>query len=209
MQKLKFVKPEDGKTVIAKWSDLIQIYKLGEHSIVKSTKLNYATLYPTNFEKQKLSLAMNIFNEKTVAALFQHKYDGTAVFVSAVTKLWNCLNVRSPDRSRNLNDSNREPFRSPDDKRFEFLRDMADKFKEMDTSKSQYNKRVRCFIVDTSNALFIALTGISGLIKLLLSKGFNYVLPGTFQSDRLEGEFGVFKNGDWHPGEQPLYYFYV
>ena len=47
--------------------------------------------------------------------------------------------------------------------------------------------------VDTSNALFITLTGISGLIKLLLSKGFNYVLPGTFQSDRLEGEFGVFR----------------
>ena len=50
-----------------------------------------------------------------------------------------------------------------------------------------------CLTVDTSNALFIRLTGISALIKLLLSKGFNYVLPGTFQSDRLEGEFGVFR----------------
>ena len=104
--------------------------------------------------------------------LFQHKYDDTAVFVSAVTKLWNCLNVKSPDASRNLNDPNREPFRLPDDKRFEFLHDMADKFKDMDTSKSQYNKRVMCLTVDTSNVLFITLAGISALIKLLLSKGF-------------------------------------
>ena len=53
--------------------------------------------------------------------------------------------------------------------------------------------RVVCLTVDTSNALFITLTGISALIKLLLSKGFNYVLPGTFQSDPWEGEFGVFR----------------
>ena len=64
----------------------MKIYKLEEHSIVKSTKLNYATLYPMNFEKQKVSLAMNIFNEKTVAALFLHKFDDTAIFVRAVTE---------------------------------------------------------------------------------------------------------------------------
>ena len=121
MQKLKFVNPEDGKTLIAKWSDLVKINKLEEHSIVKSTKLNYATLYPTNFEKQKVSLAVNIFKEKTVAALFLHKFDDTAIFVRAVEELWNCLNVKSPGAGCNLNDWNREPFRLPDDKRFEFL----------------------------------------------------------------------------------------
>ena len=106
MQKLKFVNPENGKTVVAKWSDLVKIYKLEENLIVKSTKLNY----PTNFDKQKVSLAMNIFNEETVASLFLHKLDDTAIFVQAVTKLWNCLNVKSPDAECNLNDPNREPF---------------------------------------------------------------------------------------------------
>ena len=28
------------------------------------------------------------------------------------------------------------------------------------------------------------------LRKLLLNKDYNYVLPGSFQNDRLEGEFG-------------------
>ena len=69
---------------------------------------------------------------------------------------------------------------------------MVDKFKEMDTSLSQYNTRVMCLTVDTSNALGVTL-GLIALIKLLLSKGFKYVLPGTFQSDRLEGEFGVYR----------------
>ena len=30
------------------------------------------------------------------------------------------------------------------------------------------------------------------LRKLLLNKDYNYVLPGSFQNDRLEGEFGIF-----------------
>ena len=105
------------KTVIARWSDLVEIYRSEEHSIVKST--NYATLYPTNFEKQKVSLAMNIFNEKTATALFQHGYNDTTTF--SVTKLWNCLNVKSPDTERYLNDTNREPFRESDDERFNYI----------------------------------------------------------------------------------------
>ena len=66
MQKSKFSNPEDGSNVTALWSDLVKIYKSEEHYLAKSTKLNYATLYPTNCEKQKFSLAINIFIEKTV-----------------------------------------------------------------------------------------------------------------------------------------------
>ena len=57
MQKLKF---------IANWSDLVKIYDSEKDNMLKNTKLTHATLYPTSFEKQKVSLAMNIFNERTV-----------------------------------------------------------------------------------------------------------------------------------------------
>ena len=63
------VDPEDRKTVKARWSDLVELYRSEEHSIVKSTRLNYATLYRTNFEKQSF---ISNCNEKTVTALFQH-----------------------------------------------------------------------------------------------------------------------------------------
>jgi hypothetical protein len=69
MQKLKFIDPETNQIVIAKWSDLVKIYDSEKDSMLKNTKLTHATLYPTNFEKQKVSLAMNIFNERTVAAM--------------------------------------------------------------------------------------------------------------------------------------------
>ena len=51
MQNLKFISPENAVSVIAQWKDLIKIYKLEEHSVTKSTKLDYVTLYPSNFEK--------------------------------------------------------------------------------------------------------------------------------------------------------------
>ena len=85
MQKLKFPSSEHG-TVLAQWKDLVEIYKSEEHSIVKSTNLDYATLHPTNFEKQKVSLAVNIFNEKTVTALQLSGHKETATFIDEVTK---------------------------------------------------------------------------------------------------------------------------
>ena len=42
---------------------------------IKLTKLTHASLFTTNFEKQKVSLAMNIFNEKTVTALCIENYN--------------------------------------------------------------------------------------------------------------------------------------
>ena len=50
-----------------------------------------------------------------------------------------------------------------------------------------------CLTTDTSDALFVTLKGMVAIIKVFLSKGFKYVLHGTFQSDRQEGEFGVFR----------------
>ena len=49
----------------AKWRDLIELYKEETESTIKLSKLDYSTLYPNNFEKQKVHLAYNVFNEKT------------------------------------------------------------------------------------------------------------------------------------------------
>ena len=40
---------------------------------------------------------MYIFNEKTIWALELNDKKDTAVFVSAVTQLWNCLNIKTKD----------------------------------------------------------------------------------------------------------------
>ena len=53
--------------------------------------------------------------------------------------------------------------------------------------------QVMCLTFDTSNALNAPLIRLVSLIKLLLNHGFSYVLPENFQSDRLEGEFGIYR----------------
>ena len=104
MQKLKFTAPITNKEVTAKWSDLISIYKIENDSLCKLTKMNYPTLYPTNFKKQKVPLVLHISNEKAAAFLDFKGYNDTAIFVKAVTTLWNCIYVKSKDAWFKLND---------------------------------------------------------------------------------------------------------
>ena len=114
---LIFTDPDTGKTVVPKWKDLIEIYRDESQSYIKYTKLDYASLYPTNFEKQKVHLACNIFNEKTSAELQCHGNIDTAVFIEAVTKLWNNVNVKQPNQDKRLNDPDRKFLESSDDSR--------------------------------------------------------------------------------------------
>ena len=52
------------QAVILNWSVLIHVYKLENDSFVKLTELNYVTIHPSNFEKQKVSMATNILTKK-------------------------------------------------------------------------------------------------------------------------------------------------
>ena len=81
-QSLEFKDPESERVVVAKWSDLKSIYKEESGDIVKISKLDYATIYPNNFEKQKVSLVLNVFNEKTIAALRLKGYEDTAFVIN-------------------------------------------------------------------------------------------------------------------------------
>ena len=103
--------------------------------------------------------------------------------------MWNILNIRSCDIAVRLNDPDRKKFTDPNDPRLDFLLKMATMFKQMDNSVR--GKRVKGLTGETSNALHKTVVGIVELIKTLLSKGYSYVLPGKFSSDRIEGEFGI------------------
>ena len=122
MKTIDFKEPFTREAIPAQWSDLVSIYKSEASLPIKSTKLSYATLYPTNFEKQKVSLAVNVFNEKTVAVLAEKK---TGNMVRNVTKIWNILNVKTTSAGRRLNDPDREPITDANDPRLSFLVEIA------------------------------------------------------------------------------------
>ena len=68
---------------------------------------------------------------------------------------------------------------------------MATSFKEMDNGMS--GKRIRGLTSDTANALHRSLNGLVEVTRQFLSLGMAYVIPGKLQSDRLEAEFGIYR----------------
>jgi hypothetical protein len=116
---------------------------------------------------------------------------GTAVFVKNVTRMWNILNIKSPRVGKRLRDADRSPIEDPNNPRLEFLLKMATAFKIMDNSLR--GKRVRGLTGDTSNALHQILIGMVDLVKTILASGHKYVLTGKIQSDRVEKEFGIYR----------------
>ena len=192
MKMLKFFDKEKDTVCTASWSVLVNIYKKESEGIVTVTTISHAALCPTNLDKQKVSLALQIFDEKVPPLLRQQGAHETARFVELVVKLWSMLNIRTPSVGIMKNDMNREPFKNIDDARLGFMSDMATMFKQMDTSSASQHTRVMGLTSDTSNALHMTLNGLTTLIQKLLSK-MSYVLTAELQSDRLEGEFGIYR----------------
>ena len=102
-QTLELKDPDFGKIVFAKWSDLKQIYNEEVSKPIKRTKLDYQPLYPNNFEKQKVSLVLNVFDEKTVAAL---KREAINTHRTDVTE--NCGKLTNANNSHTRNRCHRE-----------------------------------------------------------------------------------------------------
>ena len=103
--------------------------------------------------------------------------------------MWNILNIRSCYSGSRLNDPDRESFKDRHDPRLDFLLQITTMYKQMDSSFK--GKRIKGLTGDTANALHQTLLGIVDLIRILLNKGYAYILPGEFSSDRIEGEFGI------------------
>ena len=147
-------------------------------------------LYPNNFEKQKVSLVFNVFNEKTVAVLDKKEgMERIYAFIKQVNRMWYIINIRLVKSEIHLNDPDRKKITDPNDPRLNFLLKIATMFKEMDNSIM--GQRVKGFTNETANALHVTLVGIAEMIKMLLTSGYDYILTEKFSSDRIEGEFGI------------------
>lgn len=193
-QEIMFHDPDDPShsQKVAKWTDIIRIQQKEEKNTVRVTQLTRQSCFPSPIERQKVSLVTNIFNDKTVAELRRNECHDTATFVSLVLRMWKMLNCKSQTQHKNLNDQDRSPFYSMDDSRISFLEGMVKMFTSMQCNKGL--SRNRTLTTDTRAALVQTLKGFLHLINMLLVSGqWKYILLGDFQSDDLEGEFGVFR----------------
>jgi len=107
-----------------------------------------------------------------------------------MSKLWKILNTKSPSAHLRLNDNDRRPIRSREHDNFNFVSKTAETFESMGGGVGM--SRHLQLTSNTSAAFCVTLRGICGIAEYLLSyHNCSYILPGAFQSDELEGEFGI------------------
>lgn len=200
-RRIMFSLPGEMNIRIAYWSDLIDVFEKEKDSPIRRTTLTYQALHPSAIDKQKVSLALQVFHEKTVAALIQDGFSDTAAFVDHILRLWKILNNKSSDAYIKLHDKDRKPISSIEDPSLQFLQEMAIRFCTMSPNKPQVSagapkqtRRVMTLTKETSSSVVQTLYGLVDLCKdLLKDNAVRYILLGRIQSDALEGEFGIYR----------------
>ena len=155
-------------------------------------KLTYSSVYPSSIERQKVPLALKIFDQTTSAAVetvFPERA-GLFNFLRLIDRVWKCFNVNTTSKGLFLNDPDCRPFKHPSDCRLKFLRDFADWLDEWKEETSNYGK----LSSQTFFSLSFSSRSLADAIEYLLcSCGYNFVLTATFSSDCIEGLFGIYR----------------
>ena len=176
----------DGQTV-GSFSDVRALYESEKKNILKTTPLTYASVYPSRLQLQNVQHVLNVFNDKVVAALRLQGACETANFIQQVLDWWNVVNVSAKGQDIRL----RDPNRSVQNEKSTTLHSVLDILKKSESGHGC--KRVMCLTHDTKKAILQTTEGLIAVCAHLYSVGFEYVLLREIQSDRIEGEFSVYR----------------
>ena len=172
----------------AEFRHIIEVYEEESNSVLKTTPLTNASVFPSKLQLQNVSHVLRVFNEKVVGALKLKKHDATAEFIHTIVQWWNTVNVDRPGQDIRF----RDPSRAVQDKASTSLDFFLNMFQS--AGDGQGAGRDAAFTIDTKKALVQTMAGLKAVCAHLLEeKGFSYVLLRELQSDRLEGEFGVYR----------------
>lgn len=133
------IQPEDGNGFTANFRDLHDLYHLEASRPLRiAHKLALTVLNPKSTEKTSMKFASSIFHESTIAGLRNFGKTGTVQFLELVLRAWNIMNVRTPFVGQAKRDSSKEPIKSCNDRKLEYLLDFADfleRWKESEVSE--------------------------------------------------------------------------
>ncbi|KAJ4446704.1 hypothetical protein ANN_13401 [Periplaneta americana] len=179
----------------ARFNDLIKLYESEQSSLIKEAPaLTRKALYPSSFEKQNVSLALKVFNEKNIVALERKKAeiccsDGTINFIKLILRWWKVVNVKNPFKGKHLRDSDCDPIQGPEDPKVRFLEQFLLFLKVWQSSA--INGKLSN---DTHTALAHTIESLIYMCKYIFHElKWKYVLLGKFQTDKLEGRFGQYR----------------
>lgn len=185
-EKTKQITLDDDAT--ASFEDVVQLYKEERDNILKTTPLTQSAVCPSKLQLQNVKHVLRVFNDKVVAALRLRGCSQTASFIETVLNWWKTVNVSGKGQDQRLND----PHRAVQEKDSTSLDTFLMIFKQAESGQGA--SRIKCFTHDTRKALVQTMEGLKAVCHYLLtSAGFDYVVLREIQSDRLEGEFGVYR----------------
>jgi hypothetical protein len=157
-------------------------------------RLSPFLLHPSAIQKSSVKPATNVFCDSTLAALeyfSEEQYPSwkdTVKFVRKFLCMWKILNTKTKTHGYQKKDPFYEPISSSDHPNLIFLDDLAN---EVESWKSS---GLAGFTYPTFTAILQSLRTIPALCRYLIDKrGFEFVLPGHFQSDPLEQRFGWYR----------------
>jgi len=177
------------------WADVQKLYDLEKNSLLKLTPLTKASVQPSSMERQKVSLVLKTIDDKTIAAMKSLKCDKARPTISTlqfISKWWKIVNVKSVVESSRFNDVTRSAITGSECNSIHDLSQLASFFEKSPSGNG--NKRVQSLTIDTKKALCRTTHGLVELSRDLLENfNFEYVLLGEIQQDKLEGEFGCWR----------------
>ena len=80
------------------FEDVKTLYEAERESILKTTPLTYASVFPSKLQLQSVQHVLKVFNEKVVAGLKIQGSNETAAFIHGVLNWWNTVNVIKKSR---------------------------------------------------------------------------------------------------------------
>uniref|UniRef100_A0A1I8JBV1 Transposable element P transposase n=1 Tax=Macrostomum lignano TaxID=282301 RepID=A0A1I8JBV1_9PLAT len=152
----------------AKWNEITRLEEASRNHIVRTTRLNPVACRPSPLERQKVSLVLDVFHEKTVAALQLNGYSETADFVERVLNFWTVVNVKSPESHIRLNDIRRAPISSTNSSAIQELLSFAAVVDRMPGGRGA--SRPRSLTTETRKAIHQTANGLADLSRHLLMK---------------------------------------
>jgi hypothetical protein len=161
--------------------------------IKKAFKLNNKTLYPSNIERQNVTLVDNVFHRSTIAALKEiEDYAETADFVEIIRNWWDIVNSKSVIAGKIKKNEYSGPIHDLNDPKLQYLRQFVLWIREW-RLLTESNVGVG-LTKDTSAAIERSTTVLVDLVLYSFQQlGVSYVLGGKFQTDNLEKRFGQYR----------------
>ena len=129
MKELEF--DTQNERFVASWNDLIKLYRLERDELTKLSLLNEVSFFLKPIERQNVSTCLEVFCEKTIAALKSHpelnpnEVNGTIKFIEAILSFWKIVSIKYTKGDERHRDPLKKPISSSDDNNLKVLLEIA------------------------------------------------------------------------------------